>query len=329
MATSDININDSDRARMAGLVAKWAIPTPEELDRARRAGHKLTKPRATAEELAERREVTTWLVETAGRSLSRRGVAYRAEALLGLPKTHKAFRLIEEMTLTLREEGAIPWSSIRDGRRTATRWVRIQSLSEYLRRWATRNRLDSWQDAEVQCQLWVAKADLASALEPVAMRLMVDLYPAAGFTGRGFLREGIEHAAEDGRPLVLLLMEDFDSSGNRAREALTRSAERYAAELGLELRAVETIALTRDQVIKHEIPTRPQKEGTHRREGDDDLAAELDAVDALHPELLPQWIEQAVDRHCPAELRAEVKEQEAEDTDQLLEWADELEEEDQ
>ena len=87
---------------MGGLVANWRIPTP------RQVAHGVTKRRATKAEIAERLTVTQWLMETAGRALSRRGVAYRAEALLGLPKTAQAFRLIEEATLTLRDGVSSP-----------------------------------------------------------------------------------------------------------------------------------------------------------------------------------------------------------------------------
>jgi hypothetical protein len=100
---------------------------------------------------------------------------------------------------------------------------------------------------------------------------------------------------------------------------------RKSLEVLAVLRAVETVALTADQVAEHDIPTRPQKDSTHRRAEDDDLAAELDAVDALHPELLPRWIEEAVNHHCPEEIRERVTEQEEEDRDLLLEWADGLE----
>jgi hypothetical protein len=48
--------------------------------------------------------------------LSCRRVAYRAASLLGLPKTEKAFRYIEEATLALRDSGLVrSWESIRDG----------------------------------------------------------------------------------------------------------------------------------------------------------------------------------------------------------------------
>lgn len=96
---------EAQRAFMAGLTAKWRFATPN------------NKPRATDAEMAERYLVTWWLIERAGRPLSWRGVADRAASLLGLPKTEKAFRYIEEATLALRDSGLVrSWESIRDGR---------------------------------------------------------------------------------------------------------------------------------------------------------------------------------------------------------------------
>jgi len=282
---------------MAGLVAKWAIPTPEQA----KAGIK--KGRATAQEMTERHLVTRWLVATAGRSLSRRGVAYRAESLLGLPKTANAFRLIEEATLYLRDEGLIPWEAIRDGRRHVIHHGRWGSLAERLRSVAEFHTVDLWMDAPVQAQVWIEKEDLADALAEKARDLGLDTYPASGFTGAGFLRSAIKTAAADPRPLVIFLLVDFDSSGNRMREMIERRARTFADELGVDIEEIVNVALTARQVRDHNIPTRPQKESTHRRDGDDELAAELDAVDALYPDLLGDWLERAIEPYWSAEDR--------------------------
>jgi hypothetical protein len=307
------------RSDMAALVARWAIPTPEEAARGKR------KARATAAEMEERGEVARWLVATAGRRLSRRGVAYRAEALLGLPKTDKAFRYIEEATLAERDNGGIAWELIRDGRRQVIRHGRWDSLAEHVRAAADHHELDLWADAPVQGQAWIEKEDLADALAERARALGLDVYPASGFTGAGFLRAAIKNAAADPRPLVVFLLCDFDSSGARMRETFERRARRFAADLGVDVAAIEHVALTREQVVEHAIPTRPQKDSTHRRDGDDEFAAELDAVDALYPDLLGDWLQAAVDPYCPAPLRAAAREQERHDRRLLAALADKFE----
>jgi hypothetical protein len=303
---------------MAALVAKWAIPAAEQ------AQNGATKARATKAEMAERSEVTRWLIETAGRPLSRRGVAYRAEALLDLPKTVKAFRYIEEETLTLRDNGLIPWEMVRDGRRQMIPHGRRRSLAEHVRYEARDHRLDLWVNTEVQAHVGIEKEDLADALSERARGLGLDVYPASGFTGAGFLREAIKQASYDPRPLVLFLFVDYDSSGNVMRETIERRARRFAAELGVEIEGFVDVALTREQVDDNNLPTRPQKKSTHTRADDDTDAAELDAVDALYPDLLGDWLEEAIEPYCPAAHREAVHGQEERNRGVLTGVADKL-----
>jgi hypothetical protein len=102
---------------------------------------------------------------------------------------------------------------------------------------------------------------------------------------------------------VIFELGDYDSSGNRMRETIERRACVFAKELRVDLAAIVNVALTREQVADHGIPTRPPKDSTHRRDDDDDDAAELDAVDALYPGLLGEWLEQAVEEWHPAAAR--------------------------
>ena len=292
------------RGVLAGLVAKWGVPAP---------GSAAKKPRATATEMAQRHVATWWLMTTAGRPLSVRGVAYRAEALLALPKTENAFRLIEEATVDLRDSALASWSLIRDGRRSVSWHDRREDISHTLEIAQDDHRLDLWAQAPLQAQVWIEKEGLVGAIAPRAHEIGLNVYAASGFTGAGFLRVAMEGAAEDGRPLVVLQLVDYDSSGNRMRESAERRSRTFADDLDVHVEAIERVALTRAQIDQHSIPTRPQKESSHRRDEDDKDAAELDAVDALHPDLLGDWLEQAVEPYWGAEDRRPALDREAND----------------
>jgi hypothetical protein len=263
--------------------------------------------------MAQRHVATWWLMTESGRKLSVRGVAYRAESLLGLPKTESAFRLIETATVDLRDSGLASWNLIRDGRRTVTWHGRRDDVRQTLRLAHGNHRLDLWAHTPVQAQVWLEKGGLLGAIAPRASQLGLCVYPASGFTGAGFLRVAMEDAATDGRPLVVFQLLDFDSSGNRMRESFEKRADTFARELGVDLSAIERVALTREQIDSHSIPTRPQKESSHRRDEDDEDAAELDAVDALYPALLGDWLENAVESYWGASDRQPALEQEARD----------------
>jgi hypothetical protein len=251
---------DAARAYLTGVVASWHLPTPAELLK-----HPAPKKRATPREMAERRAVTWWLMTTHGKPLSCRGVGYRAEALLGLPKTDHAFRYIEEATLHLRDSFLIDYGMIRDGRRTTLYCGRWQSLDAMLDYESTAFTLDLWSEAPVQAMVWIEKTDLGTAIHPRATALGLHVYPASGFTGVSYLYKGIADLEEDGRPIVIFELMDKDSSGDLMVEVIERRLEDFAQQLGIEIDHFVRVALTRDQVDAHQIPTRPQKDSTHRR----------------------------------------------------------------
>jgi hypothetical protein len=137
-------------------------------------------------------------------------------------------------------------------------------------------------------------------LAPHAHSLGLDVLPTRGFSGAGFIRAAVAECVHDPRPLVLFVAEDLDSSGNRALEALERRIRRDAAALGVEIEKFERFAVTEMQVAELKLPTQPQKDSPHRRDGDLEWKVELDAVPSAE---LRAALSAAVDRWCPRELR--------------------------
>jgi hypothetical protein len=214
---------------------------------------------------------------------------------------------------------------IRDGRRTTLRHGRWDNLEHMLLAQTKYYRRELWAEAPYQAQVWIEKAGLADALHEKARALGVHVYPASGFTGAGYLRAAIKETASDPRPLVIFELVDYDSSGARMAETVERRVTRFARQLGVELEAIVRVALRRDQIDAHQIPLRPQKESTHRRDTDDPEAAELDAVDALYPGLLDAWLEDSINQYWPADARAGALAQEQQDRDRLAGLAASLE----
>jgi hypothetical protein len=239
---------------------------------------------------------------------TRLGRAYFSSQVL--PKSDAAFRRVEEDVLALRDSGLVAWEAIADGSRRVLHHGRFASTVEALEWLAETYRRDLWTRAPVQGQVWVEKFGIAAALADHAHALGLDVLPARGFPGAGFIRQAVADAAYDPRPLVLLLAGDLDSSGTRALEALERRVRRDAAELGVKVEAVERFAVTTEQVDGLKLPTRPQKQTTHRRPDDPEWAVELDA---LPPPELRAALTAAVDRWCPPRLRAAALKAEAAD----------------
>lgn len=291
----------AEESDLRPAVARWAA---DELRFVRRPGGKRVKARSTDAAVAERRAVV-WLVAeralAAGDGpLPSRGVAYRLEGL-GLPKTETAFERVKDDVLALRDSALLAWEAISDGSRDVLPHGRWASAAAALAWLSESYERDLWEHADVQAQVWIGKAGMAELLSGRARELGVDLFPARGFSGAGFIRAAVQNAARDPRPLVVLVADDRDSSGSRAVEALERRVRRDAAELGVEIAAVEQFAVTAEQVEELELPTQPQKDSTHTRDGDPDEKVELDAVPSA---ALRDALTAAVDRWCPPELRA-------------------------
>lgn len=275
--------------------------------------------RATAALMAERRALVALAVSTSeDHPLTSRGVAYRLVSW-GLPKREKPFRHVEEAVLELRDSGLLPWEQIADETRAVQRHGRWASREEALAWLADTYRRDLWARADVQVQVWVEKRGIASLLAGHAADLGLDVYPTGGFSGAGFVRAAVAEAAQDGRPLVVLYFADSDSSGRRAVEAVERRVRRDAADLGAELAALEPAAVTPEQIRDLGLPTRPDKDSTHRRDHDPEDVVELDA---MTPTQLRDALSEAAAAWLPDDLRREAESLEAAERADLARLAD-------
>src|SRR5262245_18836820 len=119
----------------------------------------------------------------------------------------------------------------------------------------------------------------------------------------------VDRAIASDRPVRILYISDFDPAGQSMPLTVARKIEHLIYRRGLDLDIqVRVVALTREQVIEYEIPSIPLKE-TERRAADfheqhGGLAAELDALEALHPGELRRILAQEIERYFDPDLVA-------------------------
>lgn len=301
---------------LAAAIERWAADE-------RRLDGRGRKTRSSDDAVAERRAVIAieaeGVYEAGDGPLTSRGVAYRLE-VRGLPKADPLFRRVEEDVLALRDSGLIAWETIADGSRRILRHGRFADAADALGWLAGTYERDLWAEADVQAQVWVGKAGIGEQLAGHAFALGLDVLPTRGFSGAGFIRAAVAECAADPRPLVAFVADDLDSSGARALETIERRVRRDAAALGVRIEKVEPFAVTVEQVEQLRLPTRPQKESTHRKPGDLEWAVELDAMPVA---ALRAALTEAVDRWCPPALRDAARAVEARERARLSELADE------
>lgn len=144
------------------------------------------------------------------------------------------------------------------------------------------------------------KSSLSEVLLPVSKRYEADLYLMTGEISDTYLHRIAADAADDGRPLRLFTVADFDPSGHQMPISIGRKLQALRDltfhELDFEVRPA---ALTVEQVQELGLPSAPLKE-TEKR-ADKWRAAfgveqtEIDALAELQPDVLRRIVSEALD----------------------------------
>jgi hypothetical protein len=144
------------------------------------------------------------------------------------------------------------------------------------------------------------KTSLADVLAPICDRYDADLYLPSGEISDTLLYQMAKVGADDGRPMAVFVLADFDPSGNQMAVSIGRKLQGFRdlhfSELEFDLHPV---ALTEEQVREFNLPSTPLKE-TERR-ADHWRAAhagleqtEIDALATLKPQALAKIVRDAI-----------------------------------
>jgi hypothetical protein len=164
------------------------------------------------------------------------------------------------------------------------------------------------------------KSSIEQAALPVCERLEADLYLPTGEISDTLVYKMAKDAAEDGRPLVVFTISDFDPSGRQMPVSIGRKLQAFADLFfpGLRFELVP-VALTLDQVIKRNLPEEPLKKGEKRAEAwkaeFGRAQTEIDALttpEKLREGTLRRIIESAFEPYIDEDLKDRVDEAEAE-----------------
>src|SRR5262249_12348087 len=220
-----------------------------------------------------------------------RGVGYKlfiARLIASMAKNEmqRVYRLLKEA----RERGLIPWEWLVDAHRRIARVSTWSDPEEYGCCVVRSYRRDFWDQQPIRVQTWSEKGTVRGLLRPVLDRYAVGFRVMHGFGGATTIHDVSQD--DDGRPLVILYVGDFDPSGLFMSEgALPRSF----AEYGGGHITLKRIALTREQVrgLPSFLATDKRKDPRYRwfRDNHGDHSWELDAMD---PRDLRDCVEDAI-----------------------------------
>jgi len=208
-----------------------------------------------------------------------RGVGYKLFVQGLIPSVSRSdmqrvYRLLKQA----REQGIIPWEWIVDETRSIERVATWDDPEAYARTVARSYRRDFWNQQPHRIQVWSEKGTVRGVLAPVLDHLAVGFFPVHGFSSATAVHDIAED--DDGRPLIVLYVGDFDPSGMHMSE---EDLPRRLAEYGAAHVTLRRIALLRPQLRglpsfpASDKRTDPRYPGFVRNYGD--RCWELDAMD--------------------------------------------------
>jgi hypothetical protein len=266
----------------------------------------IKRRRATKAEVTSRR-IDLCLIVRDMKPMTVRQVFYQASVRGLVEKSESGYAMVQTDLVYMRRAGVLPYGWLAD----STRWQRkpktFTNIETALHETARSYRKALWSEEQCYVEFWLEKDALAGVVAPITSAYDVPLMVARGYASLSFLHSAAETIAGVGVPTYLYHLGDFDPSGVNAAEKIEETIREMAPHAEVYF---ERLAVTQTQIDNLELPSRPTKTTDSRAKGFGDISVELDA---MTPGLLRAIVEEAINRHLPADRFEELKLAEAED----------------
>jgi len=238
-----------------------------------------------------------------------RQLFYRLVAAEILPNTRVAYQTLSRQTAEARRERVFP--ALIDRTRSIHRF-RTFAGPDDARRWLRRiYRRDRTEGQEFSIYIGIEKAGIVEQLESWFGDLGIPILALGGYTSQTYVDEIEEDVRSQGRPAVLIYAGDFDASG----EDIERDFLERTACFGTVVR----VALTTQQIEEHDLPEQMGKTTDSRAGRFVARHGRLVQVelDALPPDVLRQFFEEAIGRFWDADTHRAVLARETDESESL------------
>lgn len=222
-----------------------------------------------------------------------RNVFYLASGLGLMAKTENEYNNTVIRLLTrMRKQRRLPFSWLAD----ATRWIRKprthDSMEDTLLSAAMPYRRSVRSDQEADVEIWTEKDAIASLMYQETSLWDVPLLAGRGYASHTYLYSAAEAMQEIGKPAYIYYFGDYDPRGLDISRFVEEHIREYAE--GIES-TFERVGVTREQVDRWQLPTRPTKRekggfGKHF----DEESVDIDTVD---PRDLRAMVRECLTRH--------------------------------
>ena len=155
------------------------------------------------------------------------------------------------------------------------------------------------RDQPYALSIFGEKSSLEDVLDPIAQRRGADLYLGTGEISDTLAYEMARDGAEDGRPLIVFTVADFDPSGHQMAVSVARKLQAQRDLFFPKLRfEIVPLALNAGQVRQFDLPSTPLKDSEQRADkwrAEHGLEqTEIDALATLRPDVLRQIVEEGL-----------------------------------
>jgi hypothetical protein len=194
-----------------------------------------------------------------------------------IPKTEKAYKGLCSHLSRWRRAGKVAWDAFADNTRWHIAPQTFDSAEDALNNTQAAYRKNLWSSQPYYLEVWVEKDAMASIVSRAAESFGVPIFVCRGFASLSSLyaaAETFKQAVEHGKKVVIYHLGDHDPSGVTAVESI-RKALRDDFNVNVEL---VRAAVTRDQIKKFKLPTRPTKDSCHSKNWNGGDSVELDAM---------------------------------------------------
>jgi hypothetical protein len=187
----------------------------------------------------------------AAQPITGRGVGYKLFSCrlipsMDRPEMQRVYRLLKEA----RERGMIPWDWIVDETRELERCSSWNDPAAFVRAVSRSYRRDFWNQQPVRVEVWSEKGTVRGVLAPILDKYGVGFRVLHGFSGATTIHDVAED--DDGRPLIVLYVGDYDPSGMNMSE---HDLPGRLAEYGGDHVSLKRIALRREHTA--DLPSFP------------------------------------------------------------------------
>jgi len=252
---------------------------------------KRPRPRRTKPQMDAIREAI-YEVLAEDNPMTVRQVFYRLVSAGVIAKTEAEYKgTVVRLLLVMRREGIVPYSWVADN----TRWMRkpttYSSLEDALQWTAETYRRALWDNQADYIEVWTEKDAIAGILYEATGNWDVPLMVARGFSSETFLYEAAEAIKAEDKPTYLYHFGDHDPSGVAAAHDIERRLRGFVPDAEIYF---ERVAVTREQILQWNLPTRPTKKTDTRSKN---FAGESVEVDAIPPRQLRELASECITQH--------------------------------